>query len=354
MVGTTGFFSSTVSQPVLHSSKRTLVDLGGAGDCGFRAIVAGVIENILSHPNQNDTLAKKLVDLHAQHFPTSSRQRKASEQIKEYMQQPFPLRFLIDMAYALRQSGVDEVVANPERYRAAFVAKHENTNPASMRRSETWIDESLIAAVSSVLDIPIRVNVVDREGELPLRLDYGVEKAGSTANLVVIQLKNDHYKAELLRPEHFARMNATSLNLVRSEPLSVNKPADPSLTEILQRIEASDRQILSEFEKTRHRLEVMVATDEMTKDDLMTLYINGMGTSDYLEGRVKYIGLEHGTQDFFETLQRVRGGVSTSHTSEKSSEAAVIAELIHALARAISIGQIDLNLVDDDRPTASI
>ena len=62
-----------------------------------------------------------------------------------------------------------------------------------------------------------------------------------------------------------------------------------------------------------------------------------MNDSDYLQGRVAHVGLEQGNQEFFDAISGQSNNQPSIHTM---NEPQITLELIHAISRAISIGQM--------------
>lgn len=350
MAASSGFFSTNkiklgsiaqVSKPA-----RKSIDVGGTGDCGFRSLAAGIVDNILSNKSRaNQELISVLFERHFKYFPQPQpvgRLLTPAERLEQIVRNPFDMaKFIVALAYTLRQIAVDEMVAHPEHYRGAFADINEQTAPAQMRLESTWIDESAIAAVSVALNLPIEVQVVAKNKELPMRLHYDnnstIDKPAPSA--VVMQLQHGHYLPQVNHPERFATVKTLQATAVK--PMIASDKTDPELSEILAKIDAEDKRLLAKFEEISHRLTAMVAANEVSKEDLLAIYVKGMKKSDYLQGRVKHVGIEHGNQRFFEALENSRQGVKLITLPKENHDEQITKELVHAIARAISIGQLD-------------
>lgn len=348
MPSTSGFFVDKIKTgtPIAHAVKaqqnKVWVNVGGTGDCGFRSAAAAMIDNVLVKPRANQGLAEDLIKLHADYFEQQAIQIRlltSAEHLAKLVEAPIArAKFLSELAYALRQVTVDELITYPERYRGAFVAEHEGTAPEKMRLQETYIDESAIAAMAKVIKVPIEIQVVEPAKELFLELSYNAELKEPVGSPIVMQLLNHdrHYIPQVGKPEYFE-----SIKPVPVSPKVRNQAADPELTEILAKIAREDQRLLDEFAQTSKRLSTMVTAGEMTKESLIDIYVKGMKNSDYLEGRIK-----HGTQQFFEEIERARKGVKAAvQLPQENHDEQVTHELVHAIARAISIGQLDPALV---------
>ncbi|KTD66286.1 OTU domain-containing protein [Legionella spiritensis] len=347
----TGFFKKPNTLPDTPSVQkvrqdqktgRELVDVGGYGDCGFRAVAAGVLDNFFAQTFTNQPLLKKLLERHFQYFPPNPAVGLSTpfDRVRNTVSTPAGMaKFLNEFAFTLRQLAVEEMVAHPEHYRGAFVNGHEGTSPEEMRQPATWIDETAIAALANATNLPIDVRVVESGKELAMRLQYGPDSKKTTFDPVVIQLQNGHYIPQLRQSALFKS--------VKGQPVSVTFPTadhshDPDMASILLRIKQDDERMATLFDDHFKRLNSMLDAREINKEQLIQIYIDGMGSSDYLKGRVHQVGLENGNQRFFaDVIEKAQGGGLPIKLSNDTHETQVVHELTHAIARAIAIGHLD-------------
>lgn len=346
--------------------KKRLHNVGGQGDCGFRALAAGMVDNIIANgrlvhvkPNQelsraNQEFCGRLLQQHLERFP------HYNEEIGEGLWTPIErlerMRhkqgFIPDLAYTLRQAAVDEIVQHPEDYRGAFVEHPEQltpddqqTSPMHMRELGTWIDESAIAAVAKVFNVPVIVRVTAPNQELFKPLHYGPDVASpvTQANQIEIRLENQHYQPMLANPKDFATVASQSaFTQQASASFEYN---DPSLSEMLVRVKAADEKLVEEFSDHKARLTELVSEGQLDKEKLLAIYIQGMGkqgNSGYLEGRVRQVGLEYGSQDFFaNAIKNIDSDMSSTRSDPNDVfEMIIVEELVHAIARAMTINDL--------------
>lgn len=337
----TFFGNQVVSSSVLPSQRqRTPVDVGGHEDC-LRSIAAGVIDSFLTHPRANAELLSKLLSEHYQYFP---KQRPAgrsgttpAEHVHSWLKTVRLAEGVQTLAYTLRKLAVKELCSDPSKYRAAFMDGNQETNsPQTLAQPGTSLNAVAIAALAQRLQIPVEVNAVAPGKELPLKLRY--QHSLPMQAKVVIQLQEGHNTPMLMHPERFSA--------VKSQPVAVATPLVnanekyPALTEVQSLIRKEDERMVTTYKNTIHRLRAMLAANELTQKSLLGAYVKSLHPNDHIGGRVPPVGLEHGNQAFFNAITTVNA--SSDFSSNTGFDQQVTQELIHALARAVSVGQLSL------------
>ncbi|WED43034.1 OTU domain-containing protein [Legionella cardiaca] len=321
-------------------------DVGGIGDCGFRALAAAFLSKAM-YEKRNSKELSRLLDEHFKYFPEQKPKlplMTSQEKIDYITKIPGMPVFVQTLAYTLRQMAVDEIVAHPEYYRGAFFGKEAMPiSPQAMRLETTWIDETAIAAVAKTTGFPVEVQVVTPSKSLPLRLEYGKEST-VPGNPLVIELQNNHYRPYVSDPARFRSVKAVATNPIH--PQAVEKK-DPELKEVLARINAEDERLLKKFEETKKILMAAVLGEGLSKKELLDIYVAGMEKSDYLEGYKGYVGTEHGSERFFTAVRANRDNAHDIHKRFASHDEEITNDLVHAIARAVSINQINPSIVFD-------
>lgn len=348
---------------VVKLQEPAFIDVGGHGDCGFRAIAAALVDQLLTknnfpvnaRPRGIEDLFKRILARHFKLFPMkhASGLKTVTERVRDLVDSPARMvdspakmaEFIDKLAYTLRQIAVDEMVTYPENYRGAFVDDTEGTSPAEMRQPSTWIDETAIAALANALHIPVTVKIVEPNKEIPAMKYHGQAESQGVGE-VVMQLQGQHYIPRVSQPERFQLVANQPVPPIEPNP-EQGKP-DPEMPAILARIEAEDNRLLAEFDYYKSLLSNMVQYGNLNKDQLISMYVKGLGSSDYLRGRIRQVGLEYGNEHFFaEITARAQNRPAIIGLSREANESQVMKELIHAIARAVSIGQLDSKLVLD-------
>lgn len=350
MSGSTRFFerraTATPHLSTQNSDVASFVDVGGKGDCGFRASAVGIIEKSLLEKRNNPELGN-LLKRHFELFPDQNPKLRLStpvEVLNHLQNHPGMAAFVRTFAYTLRQIAVDEIVAHPHIYRGAFYGygnEARPVSPAAMRQEFTMIDETAIAALAKATNIPIEVRVVEPNKRIPLRLVYGDAR---NTKPVVIQLENEHYTPRVLNTSRYQHVKALA-DRIPMTPQRM-KIEDRELSEILVRIKAEDERLLAEFESSKAPLQAAVTAGEITREELIDIYISGIKTSDYLQNYTGYHYTAHGSEQFFNAIRdKDRSRTDVMQKEFKNHEQQITDDLVHAIARAISIGQIDSNAV---------
>lgn len=339
------FFGQSKINPA-PINKRVCVDVGGNGDCGFRAIAAGIIDNVLRNPRKNQELLKRLLNDYYKYFPQQAQTMRLltpEQRLRGLLKSPGTAELVRNLAYVLRQLAVDEMVKHPEDYRGAFVADAEGTSPAEMRKPRTYIDESAIVALTKV-GVPVTVYLVEPHKELHARFRYGAAYESKT-DTVEIQLQQGHYIPKVFAPKQFESVATVAVPELKPVAQPVN---DPELDDVLARIQAEDKRLCNDYEAECARMKAMLKAHELDKEKLLAIYIKGMANSDYLRGRVNQVSLENGNQKFFaEAIDRAQAGVKIIALDKQNHDVQVTEELVHAIARAVSIGHLAKNDVYD-------
>lgn len=343
---TTPQFFSPLSVLPRQSTPPTFVDVGGHGDCGFRAVAAGIIDNYLTNPSMDPGLFHGILARLLTFYSGDALKVSEHDTIKVVLRQ-VPLADLISMmAYTLRQLAVDEMEQKPALYRGAFVAQDEGTSPSNMRQAHVYIDESAIAALSNALSLRIRVQV--GEG-LFSSLDYQSTRVKPDSLPVTIQLKNSHYRP-LVQSVATFRAVSSSVKVIRKAPMN-EKAHHLTMDAILANIEKEDQRMLRSFEDHKTILNDLFAEGKLRKADLLAIYIEAIPHSDYLEGYAGAVRLETGTDAFFHAIQSAQTQDLQPIEPLASSDDYIAAQLVHAIARAISIGHLSSDAISNKMDT---
>ncbi len=323
--------------------------------CSYSAVLAlaaTIIDKLLSHKISPKTYSLPLLwERHFGYFPPpfSKRVHSGLECFDDMVKTPYELSsYLHALTYTLRQIAVDEMVAHPERYRFAFIKTRDRGPPAfyspeELRKIDGPLDENALAALAWVLNLPIKIQAVAKDKELPLNYTYPVAEEKRLLFPSILQKQKEHYLPELY---HAARFEAISDKWpTLSFVIPSQKQPDPSAEEIKARIAAADKQLLASYEDSKHRLDAMFLAGELDKEQLLTIYIQNLKFEDKKTTGL-YPDIAFGSQAFFEhiiDLQQERIPALTliglDHRQQSTER------LIAALSRELSLGQVDATVV---------
>ena len=329
------FFSS------ISTGKRSAVNLGGNGDSGFRSVAAGLIDNFLTHLQLNKIVLNQIVNRHFTYFPAQCSEiagLKTSSDILKTLLRTLGLPELIQtLAYTLRQIAVDELVKNPQRYLHVFVQKNGAILlPEVMRDPGVKIGGSALDALAKALDVAIEVREIIPGKELlapPLRFNDAAENR-VTNPIVTIELEQIHYKPRLVEHAYFTSNAYDSYPFIKPFQQNASKT---TLThgEILEAIKKENKRFSADFEASRSCLMAKVSVDGLKKDTLMNLYIENRSMIDWRTRKKNLPGLNYGDEVI-------------SHSHRRTHDEEVVASLVCALSRSISLGQLPLDILEQD------
>lgn len=338
-----GFFrQAPLGSKNAHASKTPrAVSVGGGADSGFRAMAVAFIDYVSTHVRVKGDVVQRLLSRHFDYFPHHKPAAYGLITPQERMQQMMNnvrLSSLVpSLAYTLRQMAVDELCAHPVRYRNAFIKHHQKTSPKTMRDPSTWLDDSAMPALAEALSLSLDIQVVRGQSSLPVRLRYNEHADHPTLRL---QLQDEQYFPLVRSAERFSDVKASAAFKHEVQLSSTNHNLD-DFNAILKEIAQDDQRILTVLKATYHRLNVMVAAGELDKAGLIDLYLSAISS----ESRVKYVGTEYGSQDFFSCLSDPKQDDVPIVLEQKSHDQQVMDELIKGISRAISTEQISTEKV---------
>lgn len=336
------FFHQASSQAQPPRRKRVLIDVGANGDCGFRAVAAGLIDHCFSHSHLHRARLNKILSRHftyfPQHRPNDIGLATSNEVMQKVLKHVSLPQLIQALAFTLRQMAVEQMEKYPQEYPGAFVQQNEHTSPDEMRKMGTWIDENSIKALSDALEkMPISVRIIKNENELSMPpKQYNVDsQLSDNKSVVEIQLKNQHYQPSVLHPDFFEVANGYGHDDTL-QPMLTDAVSDCDMPRIMAIIQQEEARIVNDFDTIFNRLTAMVGAGELSKQDLLDIYIKGMRSSDYLSNRSEK--MESANDYFPRAIEAARQ--STHAPFSQDQEEYIIGELVHTLSRAISVGQM--------------
>ncbi|MGQ3889568.1 OTU domain-containing protein [Legionella sp. CNM-1927-20] len=366
-MATTFFTSQKLAKRILLQST------GKVADSAFRAVAAALIDNVLNDRRitANKPLLDKILERYSKYFnlPEGAGLLTPTERLLQLINRPDRpekmAKFVAEFAYTLRQIAMDQLLKDPERYMLTFLEENKDSSIRDMRDPNTTNGKTLIAALADALSIPIIINPALPRESLHATLDYGPDSKPSfnTPQGVQIRLEGKAYIPYLRNPASF--QTTYSSNQIIHPKESVEN--DPPIETVLDKIDLKRQDLLASFKAHKRRLEFLVQDMslihgmEATKDQLIAIYISSVKDRKQLIESTKYVGTEHGSEHFFEVIQdnqtqrpMTSSSSVVSNPNVVNYDSHVIQELINTLAREMTIGRLDENLVYEslDQPTS--
>lgn len=231
------------------------------------------------------------------------------------------------VAYLLRQIAVDEILANPLNYRAAFLDMTPET-PTNVLRQHTSILPATVfaAACAKALRITLTLIRTEHNKELGAQEIHDFNPAGKANFNVIIQVQGDNY---------FPQVHDKTIYLPTFAKVSSSSEPDAITTmePILKKIEADNQRILHAYQQMRKRLFTMLAAGELSKDYLLDLYIQLLPQTNQLNMN---------RTEFFAQLEQLDKNPVNPEPA-LGTEEGFIRQLVDTLSGLMSIDQINAN-----------
>lgn len=331
-----GFFNKT---PSVSDNNRLgqYIDVGGGQ---FRAVAVALIDRLNSANRINESTLKIILERFFTFFPQyklSQAYLTLGERMKMLINSSRRSEVVECMAYVLRQLTVDALYADPLSYREVFEGLSPDTSTDYLRQPSVVLHVSAFAALAHAVDLKITLSFQWRGKELRLREDFSNESLPFIPLEVKLQVQDDHYFPEVRNKTDFMYVGRLAVHF----PTPVVIPSSPEKTikEILDLIATHNKELHQSYHQWCKNLFSMVAAGELTRQDLITLFI------EFLPEKYNP-SLTTGSTQFFSSLAPLENnGMVTESIGD--SEQQIIELLVESLAGWISNKQLDADeLVD--------
>jgi hypothetical protein len=340
-----GFFRTTQASLTTLAEAGHVVELGSASNNVFLAVAMLFLDRFLEKPRSIKT--SLLATILAEHFDYFPSQRvnlpglvTAAERMQHLIKHERLSELLHSLASTFQQLAVDELFTNAIRYPKLFLQGEPGVF-SSMRQPSSCIDtKSALSAISRALDMSIELRITARLKTLPWRCCY---HSAADQLSMVLQQENSNIKV-YVASDIFSTIRPLPVRAI--EPDLSHKSQDPSLQEIRALAMEESLRLSREFADTYNRLISGVLAGELTKAHLLDAYIKSFNEGERLSGSLTFVGSEHGHQALFEEIYAANLASFLKELPEGiDNDLPAIRELIHALARGVSFGEIDINKV---------
>jgi|GEM_PF-4270608 len=313
-MGATGFFKHSPQIVAKVEQPKSLVYVGTEAESACRAVAAALVDNVLAHPNAHRAVLARL--------------SQSGDRVRQMARNPQVLAKLIaELANSLKQIAIDETLANPEYY---FVGEQGEIKLMNLCESGTLDGRDAIAALDKVL-LPIELRERASKDELPLL------HRSANVDAVQVHILQDRFLASVRDPARFKALGETRLTLYPVDSQATVPEQDVSAIQL--QVRRKKEELIKSYGQNLRRLDTMLTAGELSREQLLSAYIEGLGN----QQASAYRHVAHGSQAFFDELLNQGKPFSwqASDTRRFSHEEQLGRELVQALARGISLGQID-------------
>lgn len=355
----TGFFNSrgpvapfSRAPQALTSTSKHVVMVNG-GSCCYTTLAAVLVDHMIANPHRSQTLCAVVLNLHKEFFPAYSSMGPLLRPVERLglMLRDLP-DFIPDLAKTFARIAQKEMRSSVERYRAGFVIGEEADAIAARQRQPILMTQLAAAALVQALGVPVAIQVQEPSKELHSTIQIGQGAKVGAEIVIKMNVFPLCYWAHFSAPELFhavASQSTTAISPVGQLPLCLKKQ-DQSDQQLIGQIDALDHKIKQSCDYHYQRLLTLIKEQELSKADLAlvkeklgTIYVHHLGTTDTMQDCVKYVGGQYGLQDFFEGVihHAQREKMPIQQASSDKLDMTIVRGLVQAIARMISMGQID-------------
>ncbi|MDP3705259.1 MAG: hypothetical protein Q8R24_05060 [Legionellaceae bacterium] len=348
-------------QNMVHASKSTIlsqrdqpffIDVGGSG---FRAVAVWIMGYLLGmNSSQHTTIVKKhwattIFERHIRYFPihqTLIDVLVGSDSTKRHMVSDRLKREFIDtLAYTLGRIAFDELCHNPVPYRGAFSHGQTERLRDFMHAFLPQPDKFSMGALAKALHLSIEIWHVNTTSDIPARYHYGTNKHEHNSDIQmvpVLQLQAETYFMPLVSDAVWERVLNHPIHS-SLKPVSEQITCCFTLAELHAKLSAADEEIINRFIHIKANLVAMVQAGDLTLSHLKSIYNQGLYETNRQRTR---IGTECGNQYYFADITSSSEGVMPTLMPFSSYDAEIMEQLLTAIARAVSLDEMSLDLID--------
>lgn len=281
-----------------HQEKAAYVSMGHGIPSGFRAIVSGILDLAITHPNKiNTSILSKLIEEHVKRTAGSSFEMLG------------PSELVIQVSGSLQKM-------------ASVI--EELTITLSHIAGTNKLDGYAIASLSNFFALPITLHVTEDKKELPLTLRFSdLEK--NTLHRLTLSRMNDDYRPKINQPSLFQGIPAYFKMNDENAFLSKNKKIQRK-TALIETFRLSKQQLL-------------MNASELDLDALRDDYIHSIRLETY-DSFQKALLLEGEAKFFDDTPAGVSRGPCSFESMRKEA-------LLEGIARGIALQRIEEDIFEE-------
>lgn len=277
-VGTSfNFFdrAPTFKERKTETASHTFINVGKEQ---FHAAAVALIDAVKHTPRVNDVALKKILERFYSSFPKYIAHQAyltPGERMSMLIKSGRKSEVVACMAYVLRQLVVDEIYANPLKYRDAFDDLNKDTSKAFLRQSGSLLPTFVYArALSQVLGGTLSLSFVEHGKELRQHVTYNNDLANASKFELFLQVQgNDYYPAVKIESDYAF---VGQLAVKQLQPVESMIQHDETMVDLLDLIATDNQRLLRLYSQWRQNILTMIQADNVSNADLINVYIKNL------------------------------------------------------------------------------
>lgn len=342
----TGFFNKPqAQQEPKKASELNAIAIGGEQ---FHAVAVSFLDAFKRSTRVNENTLKKILERLFTYYP-----RFISDQ--PYLTPHDRLQMVINntrknelvncLAKVLRELAVDEICAHPTQYREVFESLDPKTPKSYLYEENTDLPPSALDALSRALGLNVHLFFVEHGKELRKRVTFNHHSGNSSRTELILQVLGNQYFPYVKFESDYAYVGQLAVSPLKATESSITQTG--SLAGIIEEITEDNNRLRLAFEQNRKRLLSMSDAGELTKKQLIDLYIEFLpqDNNSYTNNMEFFYHLEGADRK------------PLVNVSPKESDAAINRLLVNRLAAWMSTKLIDGDELFDrleGKPSASL
>lgn len=317
-----GFF--TVENNTKAEPKHTLINVGGDQ---FQALAVAFMDYFKRSSRLNDETLKKILERFYFHFPkyiSDQPYLTPTERMNMLVNSQRKSEVVKCMAIVLRGLVVDQIIADPIKYKKVFEGLPRITVLSSLYEPSLILPAKALKIFTKITGIRLTLSFVEIDRDLRALSNHLQPQSGIT-----IQVQNSKYYPLVKNKSDYVYVGQLATSMVKP----VEKMRSGDISSLVDLISEDDKRLLQTYRKWVQNFLTMLQLQEITQDDLINMFTRFLPENQD--------ELESPSQLFTRLLQSENQLIETKGTADG---------LKVAKALASTIAQwISLNLVDPEK-----
>lgn len=329
MAAMSGFFNNALTKDNKQEKANLYINVGGEQ---FHAMAAALVDYFKYSVRGNETAIKKILEQLYTSYPKyllNQPYLTLSERMTMLVKQSRTSEVVECLSDVLRQITVDELYLHPLEYREVYKALSPQCSKDYFRQPTTKLPLESFKALSSALGLTIHCSIVEPGKELRKKIVFSSRDGEASKFEVALQVQGDTYFPEVKNKLDFAYVGQLAISVPKSVERKDNK--EDTIADILNLIAKDNKRLSVLFEQNLRTLLSMVSAGELSKSQLIKLYI------DFLPSE---LGSSSDCMGIFSAIQHADKKPFNSGSSVDADEQ-VTMMLSETLAAYLTTGQID-------------